>query len=249
MRASTIGNGLFVVLGLLFVLAVPTFLSTWSLRVAINSSRLYEYGFDRYNAVERTGLPKAELLRAGKEIIAYFNNSEQELRIIVPIDGRQQELLNEREVAHMEDVKGLVRGVYLWQWISVGYLLGLALVGSVLWRGSFWPSLARWLLWGSVLSIGGLLLLGFGALIGFDALFTQFHLLSFSNDLWLLDPRTDKLIQMFPESFFRDATLFVALEVLFGALGIGGAAGSLLRWKNKPLRLHLPLADEAQARG
>ena len=46
-----------------------------------------------------------------------------------------------------------------------------------------------------------------GVLIGFDDLFRQFHLLSFANDFWLLDPRTDHLIQMFPQGFWFDVTL------------------------------------------
>ena len=55
-------------------------------------------------------------------------------------------------------------------------------------------------------------------LIGFDELFRQFHLLSFANDFWQLDPRTDHLIQMFPRGFWFDVTLAVgAITVLEGA--------------------------------
>ncbi len=37
----------------------------------------------------------------------------------------------------------------------------------------------------------------------------QFHLLSFTNDLWQLDPRRDYLIMMYPQGFFRDATIAI----------------------------------------
>ena len=51
----------------------------------------------------------------------------------------------------------------------------------------------------------------------FSALFSQFHFLSFSNDLWMLDPRTDRLIQLFPLGFFFDAALRIAVQTV--ALG------------------------------
>ena len=47
--------------------------------------------------------------------------------------------------------------------------------------------------------------------INFSWIFTQFHLLSFSNDLWILDPRKDKLIMMFPQRFFLETTLLIGL--------------------------------------
>ena len=47
--------------------------------------------------------------------------------------------------------------------------------------------------------------------IGFESTWERFHELAFTNDLWLLNPRTDHLIQMFPEPFWQDMT-FVAPE-------------------------------------
>ena len=63
------------------------------------------------------------------------------------------------------------------------------------------------------------------ALIDFNWLFTQFHLLSFSNDFWLLDPATDYLIMLFPEGFWYDTFLFCALAIAAGAVILGGVGG------------------------
>ena len=56
-------------------------------------------------------------------------------------------------------------------------------------------------------------------LVFFDYFFILFHKISFSNDLWILNPKTDYLIMMFPENFFRDATYAIGiisiLEFLF----------------------------------
>ena len=45
--------------------------------------------------------------------------------------------------------------------------------------------------------------------INFDKAFTIFHHLLFKNDYWLLDPNTDDLINLLPESFFIHMALTI----------------------------------------
>ena len=71
--------------------------------------------------------------------------------------------------------------------------------------------------------IGTVALLGVAAsavVVGFDALFRQFHVLSFANDFWQLDPKRDHLVQMYPQGFWFDVTLAVGL--------LAAACGGLL---------------------
>ena len=61
----------------------------------------------------------------------------------------------------------------------------------------------------------GLLAVGaVSVLVGFDSLFRKFHVLSFANDFWLLDPRTDHLVQMFPQNFWFDVTLAAGIATI-----------------------------------
>ena len=48
------------------------------------------------------------------------------------------------------------------------------------------------------------IVLGIAMAVDFNRAFILFHHLLFTNDLWLLNPMTDVLIQMFPEVFFSD---------------------------------------------
>jgi len=73
-----------------------------------------------------------------------------------------------------------------------------------------------------------MLALGLGTLLGFDQLFWQFHLISFANELWMLDPTKDYLIMLFPQGFWYDATLFCALSTAGLAIILGGVAGGYL---------------------
>ena len=73
-----------------------------------------------------------------------------------------------------------------------------------------------------------MLLLGLIALLDFDRFFLQFHLISFTNDLWQLDPTKDYLIMLFPQGFWYDATLFFAVLTLVLAVILAGVAGGYL---------------------
>ena len=208
-----------VVIAVLFIAIIPVFLIAFNVRWVINFPPLYSYGFDRYDIARYTGIERGELISAGKQIRDYFNNDAELLEIRVVVGGiRVMNLYNEREVLHMRDVKGLVKGVYRVSEIS-GLFLVLVVVGGFLnWGRSFTPMLGSLMRWGGGVTLGLVLLVGLGALVGFDRLFLAFHLISFSNDLWQLDPRRDYVIAMFPQGFFFDATMLIALGVVVEAV-------------------------------
>jgi integral membrane protein (TIGR01906 family) len=79
--------------------------------------------------------------------------------------------------------------------------------------------------WGGGITLG--LFAGFGVLsmLDFDNLFLEFHLLSFDNNLWILDPTKDNLLMMFPQGFWYDSAIRLALVTgaqASGALIVGG---------------------------
>ncbi len=232
-----------IALGIL-VVAVATFFVTTSLRIALNGLWLYDLGFDKYDIAATTGMDRAELSRVGKEIIRYFNDSEQLLNVRAVVHGQERDLFNATEIAHMEDVKGLVKGVFMWQWISLGYIVAFAVGGFILWRKELWPRLAKGLLGGSVLTVILLVVLGSASLINFDAIFTEFHVLSFANDFWQLDPTKDYLIMMFPDGFWLDAVMIVAAMTLGQALIVGTASAGYLWWRSRKTQQAPTLAVE-----
>ena len=217
--------------GLLFVLAIPLFLVTGSVTWALNDAGLYNGGFERYDVARRTGITNADLRRAGADIRHYFNSGQELLELRAPVYGVEREIFNEREVAHMRDVKGLVRGVYLLAALSLAYILAATAAGFR-WRGwAFVGTLARLVMSGGGLTLALLVAMGALILTAFDALFLAFHLVSFSNDFWQLDPRSDYLIIMFPQGFWFDATARVAITTTAGALSLAGLSGAYLLYR------------------
>lgn len=198
----------------LFVMALPVLLVTSNVRFLAGEVRLYERGFREHDSAARTGLPVAELDRAARQIIAYFEDDSKTLRIIVNDNGEEVSLFNARETRHMEDVKSLMRFVFRLNEASLAYVI--TYVAAVfLWAGSGSVRRLAWLALGGI-GVGVVVVgvIGGFALVGFDETWTRFHELVFTNDLWRLNPRTDRLIQMFPERFWEESTLILGIMTL-----------------------------------
>ena len=122
-------------------------------------------------------------------------------------------VLDEREVAHMRDVRGVFAG------LEVMILVALVVLAVAFRRAR--DSEARAATWRAV--AGGARALavvvavaGVFALFAFDAAFEVFHRLFFSAGSYSFDPRTDRLVQLFPESFWSETAIALGI-VLLGA--------------------------------
>jgi len=215
----------------LFIIAVPVFLVTGSLTWAFNNIGLYESGFEKYRISRASGITPEDLRQVALELRAYFNSTEEPLDIRTRIHGAERELFNDKEIHHMRDVKRLLWGVYAALAASATGIIALTAAGIAQRRREHLPALAFRLLWGGLLTAGLLIVFGLLALAGFDRLFLLFHQISFANDFWQLDPRTDYLVLLFPQGFWFDATMWVALRALAGGLMLAAAGTGYIAWR------------------
>jgi integral membrane protein (TIGR01906 family) len=208
--------GLFraLVIGL-FILAIPVALIATNIRVAVSEQQVYDHAVRSYDAAETSRIPESELLRANNEIKRYLTSDDAgSLAIEVRNNqGRIEPLFTTRETAHMADVRELVRALFAAQVASVFTVLTLA-VALTVWSPRI---LARAALRGALLTGGIIAGAGIVAASGFDSAWTQFHQVVFTNDFWELDPRTDHLIQMFPEAFWQEITTLIVMATLLEA--------------------------------
>lgn len=148
---------------------------------------------------ELTGLPLEDLKIRAHALREYLEEGDNSL--IAPY-------FNSKEVQHMEDVHGLF---YLKNWILV--LSGLGFLWTFVYgrkegRAKNFLNMALGVL------LVFLVFIAFAAM-NFDLAFVGFHKFFFQNDLWLLDPSKDLMIQMLPQSFFEGMALRIGLFVLF----------------------------------
>jgi integral membrane protein (TIGR01906 family) len=207
-----------MLLSLLFVLFVSIALVTTSVNALLYDPNYYAQGQSRY-AVGRTTEYSLDALRpVNRAIVEFFRSPGVSLPGALGGVGAQPDVFNEREVGHMEDVRDIV-------WL-IGRLEAIALVGTAAIAAARFVAVregaVRWVsnraLIGAAATVAVVGAMGALTLVDFGELFLTFHLLSFDNDLWQLDPRRDNLIRFFPFAFWFDATVTVAMRSVLSAL-------------------------------
>jgi integral membrane protein (TIGR01906 family) len=212
------------------VVAVPVVLVASSLNALFFDPDFYLQGQLRW-AVGRTTEYTADQLRpVNRGIVEFFSWPSLPLPSALQDAGARRDVFNDREVGHMNDVRDIVRFVGRLQNLFLTLAVAAALGRFITRGGSAWRWTAGRLVGGAALTIGGVVLFGALTMVDFEQLFLTFHEMSFSNDLWQLDPRTDNLIRFFPFEFWYDATVTVALRTVLSALVVGGAALIARRW-------------------
>ena len=211
----------------LFVISLPIALITTNVRITVNEPRLYEYAADHYDTPTTTGISRDELLSASAELRDYFNSgSGDPIFVRVEKEGEPISLFNRRETAHLQDVKTLIRSSFRVQEAAVIYALAYVVAVFIWAREGNLRALATQLVLTGLLGLAVIGVVGGMALTGFEQAFDAFHRIAFDNDLWQLDPATDHLIQMFPEGFWRDVSLWVGMATVaeLAVLSVAAAA-------------------------
>jgi len=134
-------------------------------------------------------------------LIDYMEDRRDNLVIQSP-EQEGHELFNSKEKAHMVDVKNLF---ILAKKINTILFIILLLI-LVFYLGYDKVGMQRYFMKYSAVSLliilGVWLIIALLAIIDFSAFWTMFHKIFFTNDLWMLNPRTDLLIRMMPQRFF-----------------------------------------------
>jgi len=181
-----------------------------------------------------------DLRLVGSKLLGYFTGTESTPQVTAAIDGTLRPVFREHEIEHLYDVRDLFQlGFGAKRVCQALIVLGILLAA---WQPGvngyhdkrqrlFQSALRVGLLVSKSLKAGGILLLAATVLLGLPAAldftrwWTGFHLITFDNDLWRLDPATDWLIRIFPEEFFfaavkRIAMYSIAIAGTYIVLGI-----------------------------
>lgn len=218
-RKNTL-KGLSCVLGML--LLVPALLLFSFERGALDRGT-HQRLYDGLGSAQLAGVDEGTLSEIGDMLVDYLNGTRSGLDMTAAVKGVEQPVFNEREIAHMADVKGLFDLERRVKAILTALGLALLLAGMI---GRGWAQrLTRAGIIGQVFWLALIAFVAVWASIDFDGLFRRFHGLLFTNDLWLLNPETDLMIRMLPEQFFaqiavRSAVWMLAGQALLAALWI-----------------------------
>ena len=173
----------------------------------------YEKTYAKYNVLDDLEMEMSDAMQVTKEMMLYLRGNRANLVVDTIVDGEEREFFNDREKAHMVDVKNLFVGG---MWLRRAAILVLALAIVLLIKtNADWK---RLLPKSFLITIGSFMGITLAAgvlfMTDFHRYFMIFHEIFFTNDLWLLDPDTDLLIRMLPEGFFLDMVKRIGLIFL-----------------------------------
>jgi integral membrane protein (TIGR01906 family) len=191
-----------------WVAAAGVALATVILALGIGVAALFNPPFvafeqGRAASTAWTGYTTAELRTATDAILGdlYFGGG-------FSVTVRGQPVLDPREQAHMRDVRGVFAGFY------IAVLLSALLLLVVGWRARreawFWRATRT----GAMALSVGVVVLGVVSLVAFDALFEVFHRIFFAGGTYLFDPRTERLVQLFPDQFWSETSIVLGILLL-----------------------------------
>jgi integral membrane protein (TIGR01906 family) len=196
-------------------------------------ANFYARGEVEQRIEEIYGLSQEVLRPVNVGIVDYFGN-DKTLAESFRAAGADPGFFKERETVHMTDVRGLIRLVGAIERAAIGVsVLSLLILVVLFGRGAV-ERIGAGLTIGGAVTIALVAFLGVLTVIDFGGLFTRLHMMSFTNDFWILDPRTDHLIQMFPFGFWKGAMV----ELVERWLATSAAAvvlGMLIGWLGRRL--------------
>jgi integral membrane protein (TIGR01906 family) len=190
---------------------------------------------DRAEAAAWTGLAPDDLRLVTGAILADLVLGPPDFD--VELDGAA--VLKPAERDHMRDVRTVFGTFYLVAAISALVLVVWFALARGRGRARLWRRMSRAGLVVGVATIAG----GITGLVFFDTAFQLFHEVFFPQGNFLFDPRTDRLVQLFPEQFWLESTIGVGavLVVLGFALAwVAGRRAAVLeeRYAGTPATLH-----------
>jgi len=202
----------------ILAVAILVLIISGTVNIYAHSADLYKYGFAKYGVSAATGISNEQLNGVAQRMVDFFNGKLPSPQMMVQVDGLDRLLYSQKELVHMDDVRGIISIFKVLQTVAIlAFLAASAAVFTTLGM----RRLLRGIQAGTIATISLMALLAAWALIDFNSLFYLFHIVSFSNDLWLLDPSRDYLIMMFTGSFFYDAAIMVTGTIIAEAVVLG----------------------------
>ncbi|WIV44811.1 TIGR01906 family membrane protein [Glutamicibacter nicotianae] len=155
------------------------------------------------------GFTDAERLTYGSYGVDYLNNFAGPEYLSGLKLSTGSSMFTEGEVQHMVDVKNLIGFAYI-----LGAVLAVILIIGIWYLAKRYAGgVRRALFSGAILALVGIAALAVFAIMGWDNFFTQFHALFFSDGTWTFNV-SDTLIRLYPEQFWLDSAIAIAVLVL-----------------------------------
>lgn len=161
--------------------------------VILGNFQFLIFNFNFYQKLyEKTGVYQSfangKVVNATKNLFGYFRGK----------NSLDHNFFSSQAALHLADVKTIIN--FSTNFFYLTFAIVLILIALLIKKKSYRQLFEAFLI-SSVFIFVSILLIAMGLLSSFDFLFTKFHQVLFTNNLWLFPP-DDNLIKLFPTQFF-----------------------------------------------
>ncbi len=204
---------------IIIILLVSFFLLN-SFKTVLYDKQFYSISYEKNGVYDKYG---EELVDSSTEnLFSYLQEGS-------PLSS----FFSEQDKAHMIDVKSLIEKANFYYYLSLVLIVFCFLMLYIMDKKGFYDKIAN----AFVMTLLITLFIGIicYSLKGFfSEIFIGFHHIFFDNELWIMDPAKDMLVNLFPEQFFYDITSLILIRTLWSAIAIG-IIGVLMKVGKKKL--------------
>jgi integral membrane protein (TIGR01906 family) len=233
MLESSIKQIFWILCWVSLAVCLPLFFIGLNVNWAFGSESVYMYSVDNFGVTEKSGIDRQELFNSAREMIKYFNYSTEISSILVDKNGHIEYLFSKQEQTHFKDVRSMLLGIKTVAWVCGSVLLFTITAFSyftIKGANTYARSILRCFKLSAITTLG---IFGSVTVVslfgGFNYLFYWFHVLSFSNDLWM-GTESSRMIQLFPSEFFMHVLIMIAVATCLEMVTVIVALQSFLKF-------------------
>jgi integral membrane protein (TIGR01906 family) len=210
------------------ILALSVYFLLFSVFSVVNENDFYYKQYVKNSTEDATGMTIENLMAATDVLQDYMVGERDDLEMTVMKFGQKVPMFNPREKEHMKDVKLIYQnasktmdGALIRAGVVFVYMLILDKFKGTL------ANLRQALKISTVIIGIFAIVIAFMLLFNFDWFWINLHKMLFSNNLWILNPESSTMVNMFGDSFFLDMCTSILAKfaglyaVLFFAVGFG----------------------------
>ncbi len=179
----------------------------------------YKQEYAKLQVAESIPMSEEDLEKTTDVLLGYLQGKYETLEVTAEVAGHERQVFNEREIAHMVDVKALYEGARTVAILGGILFVAIVVAGIAIYRGKFLPIFSKSFLWAGGIFLAIIVVILLLAVVDFSSFWTTFHKIFFRNQLWILDPSTDILIMMVPSQFFFDLVTKIGIWY-FGIMAV-----------------------------
>lgn len=192
------------ILACIAALSAMIILLVTSININCFNRDFFSSEYKSLNTAKDLGMTDTDLSKATNTLLDYLQDKRNNINVQISIKGAETQAFNAKEASHMKDVKSLYHFALIARNVAIITFIGSVIYIFIRVKKNTCTILSINYMKTAILVAVFFAILAGWAFVDFDTFWTSFHKLAFRNNLWLLDPSTDLMINLFPSKFFSD---------------------------------------------